>query len=448
MAVSFPHLLVALLIAFYALSKFGPNAPDRALTAFLIFAPFYASGPIFITSVTFHLKFAEIVAMLLVVAFVLGRSKVDPRSIRFALLCLLPFLLSLVAGTIHFEPITVWEIERSVRTGFNKFGMRTSLKFNNITQLSFVILGLFVMVICASVRTNRDKILNAACVSLMVVNSIGILQLIMYYSGLYENFIDIFYNYITLSGDVTQTTSIQLFFGIKRISSVSLEPSLYAHFAAMTLFFVYFVGEGVNSRLKRISMIMTIICMIISTSQTAVAALPAFLILIAFYRRKYRVVALFFFILLIACVILALVYGDLIGRATEVMANFRGGSFRERFTYGFIHPLEIIAQVPFFGAAFGTDRALTLLFNVIEGIGLIGTAILIFAFRQLQWHRNFTIYSIFVFYLGFMAPDVSFVYIWAFLGLMQNRWVFPRQTEAVQRPATPLSVLATPAEAQ
>src|SRR5690606_9191404 len=74
---------------------------------------------------------------------------------------------------------------------------------------------------------------------------------------------------------------------------------------------------------------------------------------------------------------------------------------------------------PFFGAAFGTDRPTTLIFNFLVSVGGAGALILIFAGREI-WIKGVKDFFVFWLLAGMLVPDVMYLYVWLYLGVIYS----------------------------
>jgi hypothetical protein len=325
--------------------------------------------------------------------------------------------------TIYFIPVSVWELEISKRIDiFDKFTIKDAVSFSNITQMMYIILGVLVFTIYSSLKFEKSKIIKFTYYSLALVLFIAVLQLLFYYTGYYNIYLNIFY-----SIDPTGKNSVlafQEFYGIKRINSVLVEPSIFGYYVTLTLMFLLlFDKEKLNNNKKTI-VIFSVILVLLSTSGTGYLGLILIYILYSLYNKQYINLIVLFIIFFAITSFIFIFYYDYI----SLLIELKSSSFVERFFYGFTLPIQSLIKMPLFGLAVGTDRPTIMLMNLIVSIGIVGTILLVFI-GKITFYKNREVkfFLFFLFLIGITVPDFRYIFLWIYLGLLQN--TFYRKTE-------------------
>lgn len=237
-------------------------------------------------------------------------------------------------------------------------------------QLAYVLIGFFVSL---SILIDVHKyclffiLCKAILWSMFVVGLIGEYQLISYYAGwyypseLFNNNINPFSNGYTavLEG------------GIKRISSVSTEPSILSQWLVVCLSFFLFLnlyGFKIN-RFTYFVIVNSLVVLIASTSATAY--LGVFMMLLFYFFGSFKKSILNFFLSLLILFSIFLSSQKLM---VVVLDKINSYSFYERFG-SVVFGWEQFINSPIIGMGIGVVTVHNLLVGLLANTGLIGTVI-------------------------------------------------------------------------
>lgn len=258
----------------------------------------------------------------------------------------------------------------------------TPLAFSstNATQAIYVIYGASIAILLS--RQNLGKIYRFIQVYLwsgLFVALWGYLQLILYYSGIpYPA--NIFNNSITPSAQGFIASFTQL--NIKRISSVAVEPSVFAQYLVTVipflLFSVIFRQPIFSFVIDIVALILMVLILILSTSGTAYVGLMfmAFATFIVLYklrklRLRYFVTVFFVFAALIYTYYSLPIVNDftnkyIFGKADSFSGLERMYTIRNAWSYFLKYPL--------LGAGLGSVTSHDLVVKLLANTGIIGLA--------------------------------------------------------------------------
>jgi len=391
------------------------NIYHTLVYSLIVFSAFYSVSLINISSITYDFKIPEYLSILLILNYIFTNKRIDRKALLFLLTIILVMFLSYFVRTIHFIPIEVWELEISNRVNiFDKFITKNSLSLTNITQMLYVVLGASIFVIYGSIKLPKKKLLNKIYSSLFLILAIALLQLLFYYTNNYDIYLNVFY-----SIDPTGTNSVlafQEFYGIKRINSVLVEPSIFGYYVTLTLIFLLLFDKEEFKKRKKL-VVVSILLVFLSTSMTGYLGLILVFICYNIYEKNYKKLVIIAMIIgVIISVVIVYYHNELL-----FLINLKSSSIAERFLFGFTLPIESFIKMPFFGIALGTDRPTVMLINLILAIGMIGTTLLFLIGKVIfKNNKKIKFYLIFLFIIGISVPDFRYLFFWIYLGLLYN----------------------------
>lgn len=378
---------------------------------YLLFLGFYSVSLVdFSIGFTYFLKIPELLLILLSILSIPLYRKIDKNTLIHVLLFALPFILTILVRSINFTPIETYEIESLNRISwYNKLVLKESISLSSVTQMMYVILGLISYLLFSHIELDKKLVNKVVIFSLILVNCIGIFQVIMFYIGKYEIYTYLFYNNIEAE---YQVLSNQMLLGIKRINSTLPEPSIFGFYNTVTLIFL--IQNG--AELSKNFLYVTFLIMILSTSVTAI--IGVFLVIgilvyrTQFYRKiQFKILALFSLFLVFT---IGVYNWDLI----SILIDLKSGSFNERFEFGVTRTLENLWEMPFFGYSFGAHRSTIMLFNLLGALGIFGFLTFIFIYIGLK--KNVRLFVIMILLMGITVPDIQYLFLWTYGGILNN----------------------------
>lgn len=353
-------------------------------------------------------------------------------------------------------------IHRSITiTDFNtKKELIISFSKSNITQPMYLLFMIFfTIVLTLKLKSKKDviNIIKAFSISTVFALFWGLGQFSMYYLNI-EYPAHIFNNNIS----ATQAY-MQVIHGIKRISSIALEPSTFALNILTFLPFIIVLWLG-NTSLNKISkckyflltsiIIVSFICAILTTSSTAYIGLSITMIAISVYtlkfsikgksiyanKNKIRVLYLIGIVITITVLvfitkIFKITWAELYSMLKNMTINkFNSQSGHERGNAVMIS-MEIFKQAPILGAGWGSFRSLDMITNLLANTGLIGICYFIYIIyvpiKECILNRKINetiaialILMIITPTIGLLIsiPDLVFGYYWIAITLGYNFW--------------------------
>ncbi|MDT0496367.1 hypothetical protein RM530_03160 [Algiphilus sp. W345] len=415
MNVNYLHLMCVLVFMAYSF-RMGLKT---AVVNFIYIAPFYSISLIDLPW-SAYIKPPEVYAAGLAVLFIAKRGSLKSAPLIFALLFFIPFLISLVLNVYHFNPIDAWEIDAEKREVFyEKLTTRREITSTNFTQLLYIIAALVVFVVSASVdmASKREHIGAALGKSAALISIIGLFQIVAYYYNFYGVYLWMFYNSAASNFSELAWNEIG---GIKRINSTFSEPSIFGLYIGLYMLVALILGGWrVDYLLKRPSFWVALFAGMISLSGTFYFCLFT---LAGFYlAHKYRGMT---GIALCLCCILVVVAAaswlpSLFLFEPSTFFDQKKASFIERYYFGLELPLKNISINPFWGAALGSDRPTTLIFNLLVSVGFVGFFIAIVAVSFI-WRRGVKDIIYFWMLCGMLSPDLNFIFIWLYIGIVYS----------------------------
>lgn len=170
--------------------------------------------------------------------------------------------------------------------------------------------------------------------------------------------------------------------GVKRISSVSTEPSIFASFLLVSFAMFYFFYISSSKRLiswdARPGVILALVCLVLSTSMTAYLGL-LLVFLSSFFLIKNNVYKAIIFLS-------SSFFGYFLFPYLEnlVLSKLSSHSFVER-SDSILKGLEYFLNAPVFGAGWGAVTVHSLPVGLLANVGLVGFVLfLIWVFTELK----------------------------------------------------------------
>lgn len=410
MVVHYFHLLVAIVFILYSFRM----GLAKAVVNFIYIVPFYSVSLIEFSGS--FIKPPELYAAALVILFLLKSARLKKRAVIFACLFFCPFVFSLVINLYDFNPIDAWELNAEKRDVFyEKLTHKTELTVTNFTQLLYVITGLATFLVVASVdmRLQRDNVERAVRRALLMVSIIGFFQVVSYYGGFYGVYLSIFYNSEAVA------VGRQVWFevsGVKRMNSVFGEPSIFGFYLGASLLVLLILREWrISSLVRRLGVWLSLVAGFISTAGTFYYCV---MVLYLFYFVRNRKKMFVIPVSIIGGVSVFLVATYVVQSAPQFVDQ-KLASLAERLQFGFYLPVTNFLTNPFFGAAFGTDRPTTLVFNLLVSLGGVGFFMVVLA-ANVIWNKGVRAILIFWIMAGMLAPDIIYLYMWLYLGIMYS----------------------------
>lgn len=407
MILSFTYILY--LLRLFAQKYLHLNA---LMILLIMVAPLYTTAILRIPSITFTLKPPEL-TLIAIGSFFAFREQFERRYLRFAVVALLAFLLPLFENLLNFSPVTVWEVESANRSQWwDKIVRKDSLSFTNVTQTLYVVLGLicFLFATIAAKRIPRSTLTGAIISGMLLCTIVGCAQFILFTIGLGDVFLALFSNATDTSQSVTVLST---FMGIKRISATFTETSTYGYYLILSVITLKLLNPGRSYGSARRERQVFFCCVVGLFSTSGTFLIGLLVVAVFFWRRLSRLET---YVIYLALFMLPILAFPLLEFAQSVWEH-KLGSFNERSTIGFALQLNNFLSNPLFGVGWGTDRATVLLINLLVANGLIGAALLGFAF-WIIWSPRVRKYVLSVALLGLTVPDIHFLFLWLYLGLV------------------------------
>ncbi|WP_146206908.1 hypothetical protein [Chromohalobacter israelensis] len=381
---------------------------------FIYIVPFYSVS--LIESPGAFVKPPELYAASLATLFFIKGGRIKKKPIIFACLFFFPFILSLIVNIYNFTPIDAWELNAEKRDVFyEKLTHRTKITETNFTQLLYVVTGLVSFVIVASVdmKQQRENVERAIRRAILMVAAIGFFQVFSYYGGFYEVYLSLFYNSeaVAIGRQVWFVVS-----GIKRMNSVFGEPSIFGFYLGASLLSLLILRSWrISGMLKSLGVWASLIAGLISTAGTFYYCM---IVLYFFYfiRNIKRVFSIPVFIVGGVGAILAVAY---VTHNAPGFVDQKLASLAERLQFGVYLPITNFLTNPFVGAAFGSDRPTILFFNFLVSLGGVGIFMIVLA-ASVIWNKGVGAILIFWIIAGMLVPDIIYLYMWLYLGIMYS----------------------------
>ncbi|WP_263347621.1 O-antigen ligase family protein [Paraclostridium sp. AKS81] len=346
-------------------------------------------------------------------------------------------------------------------TDFNtKKEVVISFSKSNITQsiyLLFMVLFATILTLKLESKQTLINIIKVFSVSTVFALVWGLIQFCMYY-------LDIEYPAYIFNNNISAMQAyMQVVYGIKRISSIALEPSTFALNILTFLPFIVILWLGNRTTDKSdkkfnilliLIVIIAFICAILTTSSTAYIGLIISILILSLYVLKFSIKGqaiyenkIKIYILYLAAFITTIILLVFITKIFEISWNelismlknmtidkVNSESGHERGN-AIRMSLEIFKQVPILGAGWGSFRSLDMTTNLLANTGLIGLCSFIYIIyipiKECILNRriNETISIALIFMIitptiGLLIsiPDLVFGYYWIGIVLGYSFW--------------------------
>lgn len=300
--------------------------------------------------------------LLIFFLFVAGMSLIMPVIINGRIELLSPYLGEQIEGVSHPLYLTTF----------------------HITRFIYLMIGILFTVFL-SIRNSREELIFYT-IKLYIISAIfvciwGWLQQICYFIG--KPYPTIFNNSITPSaqGYIAFFEDIN----VKRISSVTVEPSILAQFLITALpfiiFSIYFDKPIISKNIDRLSLFLIISVLAISTSSTGYFGLIVMLIMIFWVLVLLKQISLgkFSLFFIIFTLIFTLALSNIgIKEVFEVSiaSKFGSYSFRERMN-SITLAFSYFMRYPLLGLGWGSVTSHDLFVRTLADVGIIGFVVFI-----------------------------------------------------------------------
>lgn len=333
----------------------------------------------------------------------------------------------------------------SINVGFGK---------SNISQPIYTIFMLIIIIFMILELDNKEKLKRVVKVfSYTTVFAIiwGLAQFCMKYLNIeYPSWI--FNNNIAYSQQYNQ-----MVYGIKRINSVALEPSMFSLNLVIFLSIVMIlwiskykgICDTISSRIIIfITLILTLLCTILTTSTTAYVCLVVIILITTIYsivspkgsclnKNKYRVFMLYLFgiiILLISIIYIAKVFhiywGTFVDTFLDMTIRKIGLESGNHRISAFKTAINIFKDSPILGFGYGSFRSFDLFSNLLANMGIVGlvsfsSIIYITITRIIKYFKINQVESFIMLLavttatiaLMISIPDLNFAYYWIMIAV-------------------------------
>lgn len=376
------------------------------------FLAFYTTSILYINSISFFLKPAELFAISICAIFVprIFLSKINKTS--FVLFCciLLPVFISFFINYVFPVSVDAWSFDIALRKGggSSRYLVETyGVSLRNITQSAYLFLGATVFLIYANVDLNIERMEKWLRISLVITIFVSVFQIISWYAGFYDVYLNTIY-----SGHpyVEQNLLYKTYGWYKRINSTLAEPSVFGYFLALTLATYWTINK--EKSLRDPVFYVSIVIGIISTSSTFLIMMVAFY---CYYLIKSKSYGLMVFIFLLLGFLTMVFFNNIVA-----FFLLKIPSFNERMLYTLVVPIKTFMKSPFYGVAYGTTRPLNGFLNILISFGALGSAPILFFFVRGIRKLKVGLFLI-VCGIGWLTiPDFHYMFFWGYLGILLN----------------------------
>lgn len=409
--------------------------------------PFYLVAGLWILKVTLqYIKSGKSIKNLI--------NKIKENKLAKALII---FTIIIIIGEI-----LMFIMNRSIIiTDFNtKKEIAISFSKSNITQPIYLLfMVFFAIVLTLKLKSNQEIINIIKIFSISTVFALlwGILQFCMYY-------LNIEYPAYLFNNNISALQlHFQMVYGIKRVNSIALEPSTFSLniLTFMPLVMSLWLGDvNISNGIKKsnkllvTSIILSLVCAILTTSSTAYVGVFLTIVILTVYVLRFSIkennlyinrkkIGIFYLIGLISLIIVLVLFVkvfniywgtiiDMFKDMTINKVNLESGHERGNAVK---MSLEILKQAPILGAGWGSFRSLDTTTNLLANTGFIGLCsyiyIIYIPIKECILHRkcNETIaislaLMIIIPTIGLLIsiPDLIFGYYWIIIVLGYNFW--------------------------
>lgn len=300
-------------------------------------------------------------------------------------------------------------------------------------QFFYLVLGVGIAVFIAidvSKSGRHQSILKSLNYSMIFSSAIGLYQFVAHYLSLpYPDYI--FNNSIN---EYAQGYTAVIGDNIKRITSVSSEPSIFSQFLIVSfsiILFTHIFGKH-KKRLNYvyISLSLSFLALVLSTSSTAYLGLFTLVMIYSYLKlyNKFNVLGVFIFFIFLMSVLV----GISLFLSELIMLKINSYSFYERLG-SLLFGWEKFIASPIFGNGFGVITVHNIVLGVLANAGLLGFVAL-FAWFSFEIYRSLKLskqkkilgyeQAVFVSFLLLMVLQIAtgfayvYTFFWVFFGIL------------------------------
>lgn len=342
------------------------------LAMFLLIIAFFIGHKAFLVYAVFFMPFSAVAVI---------NFPVSENTISYSLFFALAYLASFLIIKLKFVNV--------INEKFSLFGMffvlylivsylfvpyidSSSNFVNEVSyfQVIYILIGVLLM---TSISLDVYKYGYYKVILITIIWSMLVVSLIGEYQLLSSKF-DLYYPYEVFNNSVNpnaQGYSAVLDNGMKRISSVSTEPSIFTQWLVICFsIFIFMKIYGYKTGLYTdIVLVNVFVVLVMSTSASAYLGLLCLVVIaIGLYVYKSRDVMLFGVVLFLS-MFLVIAMSPFI--YDLLMIKIQSYSFNERFG-SIVFGLDKFIQSPFFGMGWGTITVHSLLIGLMANSGIIG----------------------------------------------------------------------------
>ena len=372
----------------------------------------------------------------------LKRNKLFRAIFIFSIISIISIINLAISG-VHYEYYDEFHSSYNV----------IEFSMGNITQFVRIILFLvFSMLLIIKLRSKEQihNVVKIFCLSTIFAIVWGILQFVLYYLNIPYPY-ELFNN-----NEYYKHGYMQVIGGIKRISSIATEPSMFALnlIAFFPLIFVFYIFERKQIESKKhiwyvLLIILTVISIILSTSSTAYISLFVITTLFISYELiknrklikkinfkkiiKKLSVPILIMIVIIAIGTLLLYKFELIEVLKDLTVNkLSTFSGKERLA-GEILGLKLLEFSPIIGLGIGSYRTYSMFTNILLNMGILGVCAYLYIlyiiiknlFVNIKKNEKYSLMfllSIIGMNIAFFIsiPDFTYIYYWIILVCSYN----------------------------
>ncbi len=277
------------------------------------------------------------------------------------------------------------------------FGAPLYLTWHNVTQLLYLVFGVTITICVAHYNlsdeqrheTERTILLSAIFVAIW-----GLFQFVCNVTGI--SYPDYIFNNSASPFALGFSQTLEIV-GVRRISSVALEPSVFAQtlVALLPLTLPAWIGRGriLSVALDRLSTVLFLIMLILSTSSTAYLGILILAILLLFVLLRTHTISLARATVLVACAVVVIVSVVVLSvSAFPMLRDVANSTLLDKSaTYSGLERMMTIelaygyfVRYPLLGVGWGSAVSHDLIVMLLSNVGIIGA--LTFFRRNLVHH--------------------------------------------------------------
>ena len=367
---------------------------------------------------------------------------------------LLTFSLVILVGEILFafkDGVSLIDLNsgKNVMLSFSSY---------NITQTIYLLFMIvFTILVLLEVKEKKKiiTVLKVFFISSIFAVVWGIIQFCLFYlnieypSNLFNNNIA----YLQLYN--------QMIYGIKRVNSIALEPSMFALNIIVFIPFILVLWTSGKKIIKNkvysniilsVILVLSLMCSILTTSTTAYVGVGLVIIFFTIYQFKFsekdgeiyknKIKMIFIYIIIIISLILVLIltlkvfgvaFQTIVDVFKDITINKKNLQTGHERTNAIKMSLNILYSSPLFGVGWGTFRSLDLTSNLLANTGILGlisyfyiiAVVIIRLFKNKAKDEIISISMLLSILISSIAllisiPDLNYGYYWLMIGLGFN----------------------------